>query len=257
MNAQHLALLLLVPIVAYAQTSSETLLPEERTITFIVADAEGRPIEQAFIEPSETYLFEAVTDVAGRFTTTTRIPAFVVRKYGYESKLVRAESATEFEIVLRRPAAKPTIKPCPAETDCRPFVGYFCFQTMDHVTPSRKIQDHDYAARYYALTGTFGESVILHGSGSNWSPGVPPGNLLYRSIEYEETVLYRKLRASPVVDNSGISEMVWDTRGKTREGKRWRHLGALGESASYNDLTEEDARLLDRVLDSVCLYEKF
>ena len=44
-----------------------------------------------------------------------------------------------------------------------------------------------------------------------------------------------------------------DARGQLANGNRWRTLSKFGESASYYDMDEATAKILDQFLDSVCL----
>lgn len=64
---------------------------------------------------------------------------------------------------------------------------------------------------------------------------------VWSSVEYHETVF--------TVDNRRIV----DARGRTAAGKHWGFLGQLGETASYRDADADAARILDRVLDGMCL----
>jgi hypothetical protein len=237
MNIRYVALLLLIPIVAHGQTYWDFLLPEERTITVTVTDAEGKPVEHAFVDHAIPHsLYESFTDESGRFSTSTRAPAFVVRKYGYESHFVRAEKANAFEIVLKPTASKPMMRRCPADTDCREFVGSLCFLTMDGVNVSKVQRDHDYVAKLYFIPGDTN---------------------VWNSVEYQETIFYEQSTLALPDDDARLHLIIRDERGATPEGKRWRYLGRFEESASYSDRTEAETQVLDRVLDSVCLYEGF
>jgi hypothetical protein len=46
--------------------------------------------------------------------------------------------------------------------------------------------------------------------------------------------------------------VILDARSRTADRKRWQYLGRFGESASYSGVSEDAARLLDRVLDDMC-----
>jgi hypothetical protein len=81
----------------------------------------------------------------------------------------------------------------------------------------------------------------MHGSGPMWSFGLPSEPDVWRSIEYEEIVY----------DNSGVR--IIDARGQFSNGNRWRNLGMFGESASYTDMDEATAKILDRFMDGACL----
>ena len=52
-------------------------------------------------------------------------------------------------------------------------------------------------------------------------------------------------------DDDGLP--IIDARGQSPGGKRWRQLGKFAESASYSDVDEATAKILDRFLDGACL----
>ena len=60
---------------------------------------------------------------------------------------------------------------------------------------------------------------------------------LWRSVKYEEVTF----------DWGGVT--IIDARGQLPNGNRWRYLGMFGESASYSDMDEATAKILDRFLD--------
>jgi hypothetical protein len=65
---------------------------------------------------------------------------------------------------------------------------------------------------------------------------------VWRSVEYEETIY-----------EVGDPLTILDVRGLFANGNRWRYLGRFGDSASYSDVDEATAKLLDQVLDGACL----
>lgn len=100
--------------------------------------------------------------------------------------------------------------------------------------------DTDYNARNYYLS-TEPQRGILHGSGLAWSLGTPSDRDVWRSVKYEEVVY----------DVEGLT--IIDARGQLPNGNRWRILGRFGESASYSDMGETIAKILDQFLDGACL----
>jgi hypothetical protein len=88
--------------------------------------------------------------------------------------------------------------------------------------------------------GTVG---IRHGSGPFWSFGFPADVDVWQSSEYEEMTFTQG------------TVTVTDARGKLSNGNRWRYLGKVGESASYSEIDEATAKILDRVLDGACLHQ--
>jgi hypothetical protein len=81
----------------------------------------------------------------------------------------------------------------------------------------------------------------MHGSGPLWSFGTPSDLDVWRSVSYEEATF-----------DSGRLTII-DARGQFPNGDRWRHLGMFGESASYSDVDEVTAKILDQFLDGACL----
>jgi hypothetical protein len=47
--------------------------------------------------------------------------------------------------------------------------------------------------------------------------------------------------------------MIIDARGQLQDGNRWRSLVKFGESASYSNIDEATAKILDQFLDGACL----
>jgi hypothetical protein len=74
-----------------------------------------------------------------------------------------------------------------------------------------------------------------------WSFGLPFDEDVWSATQYSETD-YR--------DPDGL--LVIDARGKNANGECWRVLGHFGETAAYRKVTQDQAGLLDKVLDSAC-----
>lgn len=112
---------------------------------------------------------------------------------------------------------------------------------MPGVNVSGQGQDIDYGARGYYVDTPQGPKGIRHGSGPMWSFGTPPDRDVWRSVKYEEVVH----------DVGGLT--IIDARGQLPNGDRWRYLGKFGESASYSDVDEATAEILDKFLDGACI----
>jgi hypothetical protein len=113
------------------------------------------------------------------------------------------------------------------------------------VKATRQARDIDYGARNYYIETDQGPRGIRHGSGPMWSFGIPLDSDVWRTENYEE-VRY---------DLHGVT--IIDARGKLANGNRWRYLGMAGESASYSDVDEATAKILDRFLDGACVNAAF
>jgi hypothetical protein len=227
-------------LLVYGQTNSDAGLVAAQTVSGAVVDREGKPIAGVRIDHAGKEFF---TDAGGRFQLTTQSPAIVFRKVGYTSYFLRTLKAGELRIALE-PADARAPQACSGRSRCESIEGWsavFCFPAVQGVTVGQPGRDVDYGFRSYFIDRPEGALGIGHGSGPLWSFGLPMDRDVWQSIEYRETVS---------TDGSGL--MV-DARGRTAAGKLWRSLGRFGESASYYNLDSDSAKLLDRVLDGVCL----
>jgi hypothetical protein len=224
-----------------AQTIQDLLLPEARRFAGVVVDPDGKPVAGAQIDHSN-HRQAHETDAEGKFTLDTRAPSVVMRKAGFRSELVRTQGSKSVQVILRKLEA---IFPICSDSGRYEGIeggwgGSFRFSRLSGVIASPQIEDADYGARRYHVD-TEGLKGILHGSGPLWSFGTPSDLNVWRSVEYEEAVF----------DAEGVT--IIDARGKLRDGNRWRYLGKFGESASYSDVDEATATILDQFLDGACL----
>ncbi len=222
----------------------ELLLLEARTIEGLVVDPQGKPVSGVRVDHYENRSQAVVTDSDGRFQLQTEVPAVVLRKAGYRSQFIRTSAAEQARIVLEPAESPGRPKFCSADSRCESIVGWeaeFCFPKVAGVEASRQGRDIDYGIRFYSIKSRNGRVGITHGSGPLWSLGIPVNTDVWKSVEYAE-VTYAQ---------DGM--VILDASGRTADGKRWRYLGRLGESASYSDAREDAARILDRVLDGMCV----
>jgi len=235
---------ILVMVCIQAQTFQDLLLPQARHITGIVVDPEGKPVVEARIDHTNDRLQAHQTDSEGRFEVDTRAPILVVRKAGFRSELVRMQDATESRVTLQKLNENRLFPTCSNTGQYDGIDGWgagFQFPRTSGVKASRQGRDIDYGARNYYVATKQGPKGIMHGSGPLWSFGTPSDLDVWRSVKYEE-VTY---------DVGGLT--IIDARGQLPNGSRWRNLGKFGESASYSDMDEATARILDRFLDGACL----
>lgn len=248
------------------QAFEELLLPSARRIKGVVVDEDGNPVVGAEIHHSSNPRRLPTTQMRGEFDLETRAPVLVIRKKGYESRVVRTEEsatritlrrATEGEseqtkteesqavrITLRKIREVRRIPACPGSRQSPGNAGLFTsfvFPRVPEVSVGRLGHDVDYTVRYYTLKTKKGRKGIQHGWGYAWSFGLPLDSYVWESAKYEETRY----------ENDGVA--ITDARGQTSDGRRWRSLGKLGESATYDDVDEATAKVLDRLLDGVCL----
>jgi len=217
------------------------LLPKARPVSAIVVDSAGKPIAGAHIDHSDVAEQERLfTDEKGRVQVRTRAPAFVVRKLGYDGRLIRTDDAGPLRVVLQRassslPACKGTC------VGLKSPYSRLCFPSIPGIEVSDQAAIGNSVSREFMVPTRDGPREILLGSGPAWSLGVPFTSDIWESAQYSE-------RAYTFDDSQII-----DARGKTSAGKLWRYLGRFGESASYYEVDERDAALADRFLDGVCI----
>jgi len=222
----------------------ELLLPEARTISGLAVDPDGKPISGVRVDHHGNMRQTVSTDPEGRFQLQTKAPAIVLRKTGYRSRFIRTPAAAQVRIVLEPVGSAEMPKFCSAASQCESIVGWqaeFCFPKVVGVEASPQGRDADYGIRSYIVKTGSGPVGIRHGSGPMWSFGMPVDTDVWKSVEYTE--------ATYVQDEL----VILDARGRTASGKRWRYLGRFGESASYSDVDEDTSRILDRMLDGMCV----
>ena len=202
------------------------------TITGIVKDATGKPIENARIDHigqrvvvASTSLAvkpspdEIRTDSEGKFRVVTDVPAIVIRIPGYESQRVRIAGDGQLEITLQRIRSTSRCK----------LSAPPAFKTKD-------ANDVDYTAKWFYIETKDGPQGIISGSGPMYSWGAPDDRQVWTSVEYAEIML----------DNGVV-----DASGHTADGKYWRSRGIFGAAAQYYNQTRDNAEQLDCVMDRV------
>jgi hypothetical protein len=235
---------ILVIICSQAQPFQDLLLPETRHIAGVVVDPEGKPVVEASIDHSNDRQQAHQTDSEGKFELDTRAPAIVVRKAGFRSEWVRTKEVTELPVTLQKLSGTGLFRACSSTGDYIGIDGWgalFQFPKTPGVKASPQGQDIDYGARSYYVETKDGPKGIRHGSGALWSFGIPLDRDVWRSVKYEE-VMY----------NAGRFTII-DARGRLPNGDRWRSLGKFGETASYTNMDEATAKILDGFLDGACL----
>jgi hypothetical protein len=212
------------------------LLPNEQNVSGVVVDSSGHPIEGALIQNTDLGRKIITTDANGRFNLSTRAPAFVIRKPGYDGEFMRTINAKSARITLN--VSQNLMAPCANKSSCKAiggFGGIFCFPKVAGIKVSKQGNDVDDGQRFFSVQSKNGVGSIWHGAGVNWSLGVPSNEEVWLSVDYSE----RELLADGYT--------VIDARGKTADERFWRYVGSIGESASYRNVDKESAALLDSV----------
>jgi hypothetical protein len=196
------------------------------TVTGIVRDAIGKPIENARIDHTGKRVVvaptslavkpspdEIRTDAEGKFRVLTDVPAIVVRNPGYESQRVRITGDVQLETTLLRIRSSSRCK----------LAAPPAFKTKD-------ANDVDYTAKWFCIETKDGLQGIISGTGPMYSWGAPDDVKVWTSVEYAEIML----------DNGVV-----DASGHSADGKYWRSRSIVGTAAQYYDQTRETSEQLD------------
>ncbi len=206
-----------------------------------VVDQAGKPVEGAEIGNTGDAA-EHVTDAMGLFRVETNAPAVVIRKAGYRSVLLHTGAVGRMHVVLET-------LPAPVRKGCKPgevrltITGpdsVFQFRNVEGIRAGKPGGEDEFHTRGYFL-GDSADQGILHGAGVKWSSGPPLDRDVWNSDEFEE-----------IVYDAPPYGTIYDSRGKFRDGTRWRSIGRMGESARSADVEEAPAGVLDKFLDQVC-----
>ena len=224
---------------------NDLLLPFAQHVTGVVVDTEGRPVPEARIDHSGELRRAYLTGEMGRFQLDTRAPILMIRKAGFRSELIHTQEAKKpLRITLRKLGERPNFPLCSPTASYVGIEGWgsrLQFSPVAGVKVSPQGHDIDFGARGYYVETESGPKGIRHGSGPMWTFGIPSDRDVWQSVKYEETA-YQVGRTT-----------VLDARGQLPNGDRWRDLGKFGESASYSDVDESTARILDKFLDGACI----
>jgi len=219
------------------------MLPSPVRVSGVVTDSDGKPLSEVSID--HTGVGYVRSDSSGRFDIQTRAPAIVFRKDGFHSKYLRVTGAEELKIVLSGPA--PRFRECGAFSGCISlkglgFMSTFCLPRVSGVNVSKQNNDIDYSQRSFGFATPNGYVGIQHAAGGHWGSGRPLDEQVWSAEEYVETT-YR--------DRDGF--LIIDARGKAHDGRHWRVLGHVFETAAYRNASRENTALLGRVLDGACV----
>ncbi len=231
---------------ALGQPAAEKLLlPAPVRVSGIVTDKDGRPLSDVWIQHTDSRVVgNTKTNAQGLFDIETRAPAIVFRKDGFQSKYFRIREGQGITVTLDgAPLHLPACKPAANCTSLTGFSASFCLPKIAGVKISDQDNDVDYGQRRYLVSTPIGTVGIQHAAGPMWGSGLPLDSDVWAARDYVE-VSY--------IDDEGFS--IIDARGQDMDGKCWRLLGHVFETASYRNVPEPDTRLLDRVLNGVCIH---
>src|SRR5579862_7921733 len=202
---------LAIPLVLCAQKltprEESLLLPVEQHVSGTVVDSSDSPIGGASVDHTGESTNEIVTDQSGHFELTTRAPAFVIRKVGFEGAFVRTQTAQSVRITMQQ--SRGVLSECSNKIQCTSIEKWgcvFCFPRIKGIKISEQGNDIDYGNRVYSVRSKHGLQGMRHGGGPMWGAGLPFDEDVWDSIKYtEKTYSY----------GSGF---VIDARGQTKSG---------------------------------------
>jgi hypothetical protein len=217
------------------------MLSEAVHLSGVVRDVGGKPLADVWINHATLDHPALKTNAKGHFDIETRAPAIVFRKDGFSGRYYRVDRNANLEITLER--AHP-LTACSSSAACMSLKGFasiFCLPKVRGIKTLAQNNDIDYGTQWFVLRTSTGKKGIQHAAGPMWGMGLLDEDV-WSAVQYTETD-YRDLEGFGVID----------ARGKSASGESWRVLGSFGESASYRMASEDEAKMLDRVLDGICL----
>jgi hypothetical protein len=245
MKLALLVLAVLAPLCVRSQGAdpaySDLLLDNPVTIAGRVVTAQGEPIPGVRIDyvggNANWYNNPNITSADGYFTVTTRSPAIVFRRPGYQSHRLFTQNAGDSLIVMTRSSHPKPV--CTAQAKCASSPGQVCVPQPPR-TKFRYGHDIDYFEIWLAPRGLPKGQGITYGQGGLWGAGIPADRDVWVSETFNEDVF-------PMPE-------VWaaDSRGRKKSGRYWRQIGIPMESAFYNDVDQKTAAVLDNILDGTC-----
>jgi hypothetical protein len=214
------------------------------SISGVILDPNGHAAADVEVHAGRTTSEIVRTDQHGHFSIRTEVPFIVFRKPGFESKRIRSVNRIEKLSVTLLPA-KRQLPACLAKTDYAGLPrGAFCFPKVEGVLIGNAHSNGDSMFRDFFLYRNRQARLRHDCCGYVSSDGLPILGNVWDSVEYQETV-YAVARL-----------VILDARGKTNSGARWHFLGRAGEYAAYEGydrLEPQEAVLLDKVIDGVCI----
>ena len=244
-------LLLVVPIATLAsgQADHPKPLPTPVPISGVIVDTSGRPASGVEIYGNlkaghgKAGWQIKTSDREGAFKIRVIAPVIVFRKSGFQSQRLRSVNSPKKIVVTMMPASR-NLPVCAQSSEC---IGVpssaFCFPRVPGIRVGGLSGGDSVTRDFFPICNP--QSVLRHDCcGYVSSEGLPLWMDVWGSVEYKETVY----------SVAGVE--ILDVRGRSSSGRIWRFLGRAGEYAAYDGyhgLKTEEAALLDKVLDGVCI----
>jgi hypothetical protein len=226
------AVALIAALLPLAQ--SPMTLPYTGTVT----DAAGKPLPgvRVIAGPSD----DTHTDASGHFTLTK--PRDLVRfsLAGYRPVTKLLSSLTAPLILQPAPERPHALPACPdaVKIDKRQ-ANMSLRMPLSRFAKIKMGAD----AEYHILAIGYHVDWMVHGSGAQWSYGVPELKWWKKLVTVEERDI--------IVDDAP-SVSIADYSGMLQDGSHFRFVGMLDESISYVDATIDSAANFDGLLETLC-----
>lgn len=237
--------------VSLSQTSADRtqnqplLVPQAVHVRGQIVGDDGNPIPKVRLYhlSAENRSDDVVTDTNGQFAFETTSPSFVAQRPGFESALIQT-SDSPLRLVLHKSPRGPSFPVCsdPKLSDRAPgWRGVFQVPRAQIIGADNEILNVDYLHRTIRVVSKEKVIELEQGRGPMWGGGDPSDESVWLSVRYSEATY----------DLDG--RLLTDAKGWMADGKCWRTVGVLSESASYRDIDCELARPLDDLLDGMCV----
>lgn len=219
------------------------LMYEPVVVRGVVVDEAGRPVADASDDEYGPQFLKTGAD--GRFRVSTNAPLFIVRKRGFRSAVVRvADVRDEVRVVLQLLPDDGRFPVCTGAA-ARPGVSIPALRLSGNAGVRKTVP--------FGGDDTSGESIFVKGSkstitrigGPMWGPGKMKDTEVWNATNVEDATYWAGRR------NDGFPVHV--SRWTDADGRVNRIIGHFGEQISYRKVSPDEARLLDPVMDRVCM----
>lgn len=223
-----------------------------RGISGTVVDEHGFPIAGTIVYGSPSYgpnrSDVSTTDKSGRFHIDRPGTLLHVRSEGFQPRsIVLRGNEVDLQIALRTEAGGFHLAKCRETAKGEQLLGSGIWGVRV-VVPERgvrvsKSEDVDYVS-YDIRVKSKGATLELWFGPTAFSPD-PDDKILIASVDFSQRSIF-----GPDGKVIGI-----DSQGRTSENRLWRHAGGFTDGASYDNASPEEAVILNRIIESMCIAE--
>jgi hypothetical protein len=229
------AVALLAALLPLAQTQAQS--PFSLPFTGTVTDAAGKPI--AGVRVTSLPVDDSRTDASGHYTLTKPrdLVRFSMAGYRPVTKTLASLSAP---VIMQPATERPrTIAECPAAVKNDKRQAHMTLRialAREAKIKSEANIDNPILAVKYRV------DWMIHGSGAQWTYGVPEWKLWKEFVTVEERDI--------LVDDPAVT--IADYSGLLRNGSHVRYIGVMGQSIAYTDAAADAAAYFDNLLETLC-----